>query len=267
MMMNNAKIVQENKNGINSTQIGIQNNYGITPEEASRLALSLFMENFPRLQEEARNVARERVDELIKEVMTKMEPEGNQTLEAFAAPDMQYIFLEAEKGYASFGNQDSLNLLSELIVDRAKAEKFDNRKRIIDKAIEIVSLLSIKDIDYLSFVFLTKQVKFRCVKNLNDLRTLCNKICNIFALNEYDERSVSYLNMIGCLELNLGEPSDVFSKNYGLKKEDVEAMLPKQYSIVPGDYHLTLAAVVIAIINARNKTDFHFDIDSWIPRT
>ena len=48
--------------GSNVTQIAVQNN-GMQPQEACQLAINLFMDNFPKLQQIAADTARERADE------------------------------------------------------------------------------------------------------------------------------------------------------------------------------------------------------------
>lgn len=66
-MSNETKIIQKAAMGSDTTQIGSQNNYyGITAEKASELAINLFMDNFPKLQEDAKRVAKERAEELCK---------------------------------------------------------------------------------------------------------------------------------------------------------------------------------------------------------
>ena len=47
-MSDETKIIQKAALGSDTTQIGEQNNYyGMTAEEASNLAIKLFMDNFP----------------------------------------------------------------------------------------------------------------------------------------------------------------------------------------------------------------------------
>ena len=77
-MKDKTTITQNSSIGSNTTQIGIQNNsYGLTPEATSKLAIDLFMENFPKLQEEANKIVRTRVDELVKEIISEIEKKYN----------------------------------------------------------------------------------------------------------------------------------------------------------------------------------------------
>lgn len=77
-MSDETKIIQKAALGSDTTQIGEQNNYyGMTAEEASNLAIKLFMDNFPRLQEEAKKIAKERAEELCKNIVDKLTPVYN----------------------------------------------------------------------------------------------------------------------------------------------------------------------------------------------
>lgn len=52
----------------------------MTAEEASNLAIKLFMDNFPRLQEEAKKIAKERAEELCKNIVDKLKNKENKFL-------------------------------------------------------------------------------------------------------------------------------------------------------------------------------------------
>ena len=76
-MSDETKIIQKAALGSDTTQIGEQNNYyGMTAEEASNLAIKLFMDNFPRLQEEAKKIAKERAEELCKNIVDKLKKQN-----------------------------------------------------------------------------------------------------------------------------------------------------------------------------------------------
>lgn len=66
-MGDNTTITQKAAIGSDTIQIGTQNNNyynGLTPTQASQLAINLFMDNFPKLQEAAMKTVQERVNEL-----------------------------------------------------------------------------------------------------------------------------------------------------------------------------------------------------------
>lgn len=263
-MADRTKIVQNASNESTGMQIGIQNNYGISAEKASELALKLFMDNFPKLQEEAAKIARERAEELCEETLTKLLQKGQSNFDEFKDPDIQYMLYEAQKGYARFGAKDNLTILSELISNRVVTNNKDYLKRVFDKAIEIAVSLSPKQIDYLSFMFMGKMVKFNEVKDIETLKQHCNYVCDALEIDFSSRNMISYLNMLGCLEINLGTASEIIAKTYNFSESDVKSVLPKQYEYIHCDYNLSPAAIAIAIINAECKTRYRFNFNIWI---
>jgi len=263
-MSSDTRIVQKAGIGSDTTQIGVQNNYGISAEEASRLAINLFMDNFPKLQEEAKEIARVRAEELCKEVIDKLVSGGKSDYSEFTDPDVQYVFYEAQKGYARFGEKETLQMLRELIVNRVNFNETGYMKRIYDKAIEMATLLTSTQIDYLTFIFIAKHVKFQDVTNIEKLKHYCEYISSKLPLSESIINSFSYLNMIGCFELGLGSVEYKFSEVYHFGENEIKSILPNQYDLVPEDYQLSAAAIAIAIINANCKMEFNFDINVWV---
>ena len=73
-MTDNITINQKSALGSETTQIANQNNYyGLTPAEASQMAIDLFMDNFPKLQEAAMKTILERVNEIIREIVSEID--------------------------------------------------------------------------------------------------------------------------------------------------------------------------------------------------
>ena len=142
-MSDETKIIQKAALGSDTTQIGEQNNYyGMTAEEASNLAIKLFMDNFPRLQEEAKKIAKERAEELCEDIVDKLEKQGKTNFSEFSDPDIQYILNKSHQEYARFGTQTLRDLLSNLIVNRINYDNDHYMKILLDEAVEIVKSLS-----------------------------------------------------------------------------------------------------------------------------
>jgi len=247
-----------------TTNIAVQNNYGIDAEKAAQLAINLFMENFPKLQEEARQIAKERAEELCGEVIKRLAESGKTDYSEFSDPDVQYMFYEAQKGYARFGESQLLEMLTELVSGRIMVKEESYVIRVYDKAVELALALSQSQIDYLTFIFLTKCVGFKRINNIETLKEHCEYICGKIVLEPDIKKNISYLNMLGCFEIGLGSASEVFSRQYGINETEIKKILPDQYKCIPGDYNLTPAAIVIAAINAEKKTDINLDLDIWI---
>ncbi|MGN0469043.1 MAG: LPO_1073/Vpar_1526 family protein [Acutalibacteraceae bacterium] len=262
-MNDTISIEQRAALGSESTQIATQNNYyGLTPKEACEMAIKLFYDNFPKLQEQAKELVEKRVTEFMDEVATKLYREKITDMSPLADPDVQYVVYEAQKNYARFANKDLLSILSDFIVERIKTDKDDYFKIILDKAISIVPNLTKEQIDTLTLLFYYKSVKFSGIHNLNDLKRHFDFSTSRFSI--CSEGGYSLLNTLGCLDLHLGDICEITSKVYSLKKEDVEKICPQNLKELHCDYAPSHVGIIIAIINSNNKTNYKFDWSIWI---
>lgn len=263
-MTDNIKITQKSALGADTTQIATQNNYyGLTSAEASQIAIELFMNNFPKLQEAAMKTVHERIDELIQEIVSQIEEKYRGDYSAFAKPDMQYILVEAEKGYARKGTSELCAILSSLIADRTACSENSYVEMVLDKAIEVVPNLLPTHLDYLTLIFLYKEVKFSDILTLVDLKNRYSEIHNIFhAPSKVD--MIPYLDMFGLLTISLGDGDESLSGIYGFNKQDVSQMLPPEYIVIPSDYSLTPVGIVLAIFNSYTKWNKKFNLSTWI---
>lgn len=264
-MTDNITITQKSAVGANTTQIGTQNNnyYGLTPAEASQIAVDLFMDNFPKLQEAAMKTVRKRVDEIIRETVLQIETKYGGNYSSFSKPDMQYVLVEAEKGYARKGTPELCVILSSLIADRSACEENSYLEMVLDKAIELAPSLLPTQLDYLTLTFLYKHVKFADISTLEDLQNLYNEIQRYFHVPR-SINNIPYFDMLGILTLRIGEVSEILGNLYGFKPEDVAQHLPPEQNIIPTDYGLTPVGIVLAIFNAHSKGRWKFDLSMWI---
>lgn len=264
-MPDSITITQKAAIGSETTQIGTQNNnyYGLTPAEASQMAVNLFMDNFPKLQEAAMKTVWERVDEIIKEIVSQIETKYAGNYSAFSKPDMQYILVEAEKGYARKGTPELCSILSSLIADRTACPDNSYLEMVLDKAIEIVPSLLPTHLDYLTLIFLYKSVRFGDISTLDDLKNRYFEIHDVFHAPS-TMNVISYFNMLGLLTISLGKGDKVLSKTYGFNQQEVAQILPTEYTMIPSDYGLTPVGSVLAIFNAHSKWNQNFDLTTWI---
>ena len=266
------EIVNKQK-GDNNTQIGEQTNIenkitvvnnGLSPSEASELAIKLFYDNFPKLQQIARDTASQRVEELSNKIIEELSNRNITDLNAFASPDVQYVLFEAQKSYARFGEREKLDILSKLVSDRIEIDEEDNTsmKIAIDKAVSVVGLLSTKQIDYLTLLFIATKVKFGHIKSIDDLKILFRQLEILFP--NVADVNCEMLDTLGCIQLHLNFWSKHYSKTYGFDENEVEKILPNVILNLNGDYSTSPVGTVIAIINAAQKTQFNFNMNTFI---
>lgn len=261
---NKAEIQQHSAFGSQTTQIGVQNNYtGISPESACNMAINLFHDNFPKLQEEARKIVEERIKELMDSVEKKLITRKVEDMTPFTNPDVQYAIFQAQKNYARFGAEERLNILSDLIVNRVENDNTDIILKVaIDKAIEIAPILNSGQLDFLSLLLLCTKLGFSEKGNVAILKMRIEKISETFSKADFS--SVQYLNMLGCLQLALHNTVQFFSKIYDLKVEEVEKICPEIIKRTSGDYSTSHVGTVLAMINIKNKLGLEIDMRKFI---
>lgn len=262
-MTEEYNITQKAAIGSETTQIAQQTNYfGMSAEDASKLAIDLFMDNFPKLQEIAMATARARVEELMKSIIEKHQHEGTRDFTSLASPDMQYVLYEAQKGYARLGTETLLSMLGTLVVKRMDADNDVYRRIVLNKAIEVAPMMQQLHLDYLSLIFLVKNLRFQHVKNVSALVAIYEEICSKMQCPEPPESMRSadiFLDMLGCFSIGIGSAASIFAKSYGFSEEEMKTALPSMLNKIPGEYILTPVAICLAIVNANNK-EFSFNI-------
>lgn len=84
------KLIEQNANTVNN--VAVQNNsmYGITYTEARQIAIDIYEQNFPKIQQYAKDIANKRIEKFLKEFMPQI-PED--LCYRFMNPDIQ-IYLE-----------------------------------------------------------------------------------------------------------------------------------------------------------------------------
>ena len=262
-MSDDPQIVQSASLASGNTQIGVQHNhYGISAEEATRILMNLFLDNFPRLQQLAAETAKQRAEELCQETIDKLYKNGINDYSAFGDPDVQYAFWEAQKNYARFGKQEMLENISSLIASRVKYNSEDYIKIVLDQALSVVGLLSQEQLDYLSLLFLIKCVKFNSIRSIDELKDTLNRWNQSFKPGSVS--SISLLNSLGCLEINIGNASKVLAKTYGFPEDQIKIICPDDIEKLDHDYGPTQIGMVLSIVNIENKTDERFNIETWV---
>jgi hypothetical protein len=164
---NYGTIVADNRNG------EIHNHYynGMSVQEAEQLAISLFQANFPKLQQDAEELVKKRVEEIAKEFFSQIALQCPDKFEHFSDPDIQYNLIEVQKSYARNGNEYLKNTLASLLIHRVQSNN-DFLSICLNEAIKLVPSLTPALLDLLSLRFIVSY-------------TINNNIVDISSLNEY----------------------------------------------------------------------------------
>lgn len=261
------ELVVEQKQGLGNTgtQVGIQNNYyGLTPQQACKMAMELFYDNFPKLQEEAKALVEKRVTTLMDEITFQLCKKNITDMSPLAEPDVQYTIYEAQKNYARFATKESLATLSSLVAERIRQNDSGICLKVaIDKAISIIGMLSPAQMDYLSILFIATKVKFTDIQNTEDFQARFEYLSAVFSSARHS--NWAHLNMLGCLQLDLPDVCKISANRYGLPLSEIKKVCPKLVQDLSGDSSVSPVGTVIAIANAEKKTPYRFNPQIWIP--
>lgn len=155
-------------------------------------------------------------------------------------------------------------MLSDLIVNRINYDNDYYMKILLDEAVEIVKSLSEVHLNYLSLIFLCKEIRMNSINSIDLLKEHCEYICSKMPITNGIESSVPFLYMLRLLTISLGNADEVYAKRYNLDIGKVKEILPLAMNSIPGDYSLTPVGIIIAIINIHNKTNLNLDFKIWI---
>lgn len=263
-MSDTIEVTQKSSPVSNTTQIGVQY-IGMTPEQAAKQTIELFMENFPKLQALAKETAEQRATELTNEILKKLEDKQVKDFTPFTEPDVQYILYEAQKNYARFGENETMNILTELVVNRIQNDHRGHFKRVVDNAIVVAGELSSTQLDCLSALFALTKVRYSHIKNIEDLKAYFDYISSTFDLENIDyEQEISYLTFKGCLQLELPDIAEIQSQQYHLEQDEVENIMSKGIKQFTADYGISEIGIILAIINAEHKGRYRYNPHIWI---
>lgn len=264
-MNNDYAIVQKAAFGSDGViQIGVQNNNGMSAEQASQIVTKLFMDNFPKLQEEAGRIAKERAEELCKEVIAKLDMQGKKDFSEFSDPDVQFVLGKAQQEYARFGTRQLLGLLSDIIISRVNYNHDFFMKILIDKALDIVKFLTPSHLNYLSIIFLCKHVVFKEINSIDSMKKIFSHISDMLPVSSNIAEYISFFNMPQLFVLSVDCIDNYLAKTYNLDVSEVNKILPESIKAIPDDYALSPLGILLAIINAKKKTDISIEYETWL---
>lgn len=264
---NDIDAVVNNHTEFNNFEVSVNNQsttyVGASLEEVTRIVTNLFLDNFPRMQQIAKITAEARFNELWNEFVTQIPKKGITDLSPFKEIDVQYVVYEAQKGYARFATPDLLSTLSSLIAERIKQNNSDQCLKVtIDRALSIAHLLSSEQLDHLSLLFIVTKVKFSNINTIADLNRHLRFPERTFISDKLD--SWQYLQIFGCLQLELPDICGNYASMYNFDVKEVEKICPDSIKQHIGDYSTSPLGTMLAITNAEIKTNYKFDPNIWI---
>lgn len=207
---------QKQSSGDGSTNIQASTvNYvavtGVTAPEVYAIARQVFVENFPRLTEEANRLALARAEELVNEFIKVASRKGGR-LAAVADPDFQYSLLSAQRDYARSGAEDLKRLLADLLVRRSSTDG-DLEKVVIAESLETVRKLTRRQIAALSLSWLITRAVLTEIESIEDFLAGAKRDYAPFVSDlPVADAEYQHLQYAGCATLNSNaELGEVFA--------------------------------------------------------
>lgn len=148
-MINDKIMKQEGAEGSTNNQAQVINNYYYGLTNAQVLDI---------LKEDATANAQARKDEFDEALLSVLRNYYPELLEAFRQPALQDALFISQKGYAKSGDKDMIDLLIDILIDRASAPQRTIYQIELDKALLVISQLTIEQIDILTLMFIFKEV-------------------------------------------------------------------------------------------------------------
>jgi len=190
----------DNFGTIVAENLGNIHNYynGMSAQEAVQLAITLFQNNFPKLQQIAENIARKRVEEITHDLFSKITLQCPDKFELFSDPDIQYNLIEIQKSYVRNGNEYLKNTLASLLIHRVQSSN-DLLSICLNEAIKLVPSLTPTLLDLLSLKFI---VDYTVNNNITDIPSLNTYISsNILPFIKHEkptEKDKAHLTSFRC---------------------------------------------------------------------
>ena len=241
---------QDNAKGATALQAQVVNVYsnGITEEKCREICLSVYKDNIMSLQDEAKDIACQRVERLTDmfiEKLSRQDDEIRKKIEdQLKEPAMQEAIFKSQKCYAMSNDEDHLKILTDMLIDRGSISQRTNKQMLIDEAIDVLPRLNQKHLDILAFYFSIKFSHPIYNKKIidTDIQHLIHYLQCILPIKENDS-NLRYLAQKNCLTkfdglthlLTIDEilRNRIILLNSGFPKEDYDNLITVDIPEIP----------------------------------
>lgn len=259
------KSKMEQKSGKDSTNIQIQEfNTGLSYKDVKELCFDLITDKLDSYKKEASIEATKRESKLRNDFIAELE-KNKVDLEEFKNPSMQLCYIDAQKGYISYGDEMSEKILIELLKDRMCESDKSILQISLNEAVKVAPLLMKKHFNVLALVFFIKEMNIMGIKTRNELLNFIEEVVTKFtkdiSLTKIDYDHLEYNKCITKIEIL---KSDIFNilkhkYNYYFLREISYNKFQKKY------YQLTKYIGTISFFNVDSDNVLRFkEVDSFL---
>ncbi|WP_431030140.1 LPO_1073/Vpar_1526 family protein [Lysinibacillus sp. LZ02] len=228
---------QTQKIGDNSTSLQVGGDmyvtHGISYFEAKEIALDVFKTNFYQLSEDAASVAKQRAEEITDKFLNELNERLPNSINQMNNPDMQYALFTAQREYARTGDNDLLEILVNILVDRASIDNRSLLQIVLNESLDVVTKLTNEQLDILSLVFLLRYTRRLHFKNIDDFKSYLLNVIIPFMDVPKENSYYQHLEYTGCGSISVldNKIEETFRQNYqgifskGFSREECENLV------------------------------------------
>lgn len=246
-------------------------NNGLSANQMREI-MECIADQLPRYAAIAASVVEERLKTFEEKIVQRFDKDPSTENRAFEDPDFQFLLLEAQKSFSRSGDENTAEILVDLISQRSKESSRTRRALNINKAVEVASQLTENEIAELAVIFCFRSVKFFYVLDERSLADYFNtKIVPFIDRISRETASYSYMESLGCGKISMGNISfdDVMRQSYpqatsvSPKIEQLTSQIEKDFIedvIRAGLLRVSSTGKLLQVIN--NVGDFKIAIEN-----
>lgn len=199
-MINDKNLRQEGGN--ESTNLQAQNitiNQGISYKDAKEIAIDVYKSNYLQLSQDAATLAAERATKITENFLDRLRSENEQYLQSMREPSMQMALYNAQKAYATTGDDDLEEVLVNILVERAAQDKRNLKQITLDESLVVAPKLTLEQMDALTLNFLLSKTNNTQLINIETLTNYLQKeIAPFTATLQMESSAFEHLQYAGC---------------------------------------------------------------------
>lgn len=208
----------EQKSGKDSTNIQIKEfNAGLSYKDVKELCLDLITDKLDSYKEESSIEAKKREEKLRNDFIDELE-KNKIDLNEFKNPSMQLCYIDAQKGYISYGDDTSEKILLELLKDRISESDKSILQISLNEAVKVAPLLMKKHLNTLSLLFFIKEMSIMGIRTRAELidfiKDVVLKFTKDSSLTKVDYEHLEYNKCITKIEIFKSDIFEIMRSKY-----------------------------------------------------
>lgn len=180
--------------------------HGLSVSDVRELCVLFLRDNFPKLQEDARRTAEDRVKEFATQLEAKIVNNlSSVVVEKFSDPDVQATINDAVQASARKGAAANPDLLANLILEKVSSDSSEFRDMVFGEAVKIVPRLTREQIAFLSFAMSVQHMALSA-NTAESLEWHCQRVLAYsepsFGLSDPQREYIHYTGAASVLDKN-----------------------------------------------------------------